>query len=218
MIVRYYDTQRYPFISEITNFFKVSSLENIHAERRDLLPEKKLNFDTESITDFHSSYYARQKEGWAKLENTYMSFIKEVIEPIIGEPIICQDMPTFRVHLPGEKAIHKWHYDSDIDHRHPDGEINFQIALTMMTKDNATWCETSPGAEDYFPMVLMPGQFLQFNGNKCTHGNKENKSSASRVSLDFRVLPLSVYDEYSAKSSLNSNKKFVVGGYYREVS
>lgn len=217
MIVRYYDTAKYPFISEISGFFKVSSLDRIHIDRKDLLPEAKLNFNTESITDFHSIYYTKQREGWQSLEEAYMDFISDVIEPIIGEPIICQDMPTFRVHLPGEKAIHKWHYDSDEDHRHPEGEINFQIALTAMTKENATWCETSPGTEDFFPMVLMPGQFLQFNGNKCRHGNKENTSNLSRVSLDFRVIPLSVYDEHSAQSSVNANKKFVVGGYYREV-
>jgi hypothetical protein len=217
MIVRYYDIKKYPFISEITNFFNVSSLEKIHDERKDLLPKSKLNFNTESITDFHSSYYAEQREGWQSLKDTYMAFIKDIIEPVVGEPIICQNMPTFRVQLPGEKAIHKWHYDSDDDHRHPIGEINFQIALTMMTKENATWCETAPRAEDFFPMVLMPGQFLQFDGNKCRHGNKENTSNVSRVSLDFRVLPLSVYDEHSAKSSLNANKKFIIGGYYKEV-
>ena len=217
MIVRYYDIVKYPFISEITRFFGVTELSQIHKQRVDLLPEQKLNFETESVTDFHRTYYEKQRSGWKALENSYMSFIQEVIEPIVGEKIICQDMPTFRVQLPGEKAIHKWHYDSDDDHHHPDGEINFQIPLTMMTKENATWCETSPGASDFIPMILMPGQFLQFNGNKCRHGNKENTSGISRVSLDFRVLPLAVYDEYTASTSLNSKKKFIVGGYYREL-
>ena len=38
------------------------------------------------------------------------------------------------------------------------------------------------------------GQYCMFNGNKCTHGNKPNKTSLTRVSFDFRVIPISKYN------------------------
>ncbi|MEZ0375114.1 MAG: hypothetical protein ACAI44_38870 [Candidatus Sericytochromatia bacterium] len=189
-IVRYYDIQKYPFISLVCEVFGVKDLSLLHLERQDLLPSAELSFDNESKTGFHSSYYARQNNGWPGMRETYRNFVADLIGPWLGEPVYFQAMPTFRIHLPEQKAIHKWHYDSDSDHGHPLGELNYQIALTPMLPESATWCETRPRAEDFFPMVLLPGQFLQFNGNLCTHGNKKNTSGKTRVSLDFRVLPL----------------------------
>ena len=181
MIVRYYDTEKYPFIALISNVFNVSDLSMLHILRKDLSPERDLCFENESTTDFHKTYYEKQNAGWPELEETYRNFVKQVIRPVASEDFIYQYMPSVRFHLPNQKAIHKWHYDSDSDHRHPDGEINFQVALTEMNDSNATWCETAPGAKDYRPMVMLPGQFLQFDGNKCTHGNKLNESGKTRV-------------------------------------
>jgi hypothetical protein len=216
MLVRYYDTEKYAFISEIKKVFGVSDLHYLHEERKDLMPGYSLTFENESTTNFHKAYYAKQNSGWPELESTYKEFVRNVVIPIVGEDCVYQYMPSVRFHLPDQKAIHKWHYDSDKDHRHPVGEINFQIAITEMNEINATWCESSPGAGDYRPMVMLPGQFLQFDGNKCVHGNKSNTSGKTRVSLDFRVSPRSVYNQNAGNISVSSGKKFVVGEYYRE--
>ena len=117
------------------------------------------------------------------------------------------------------KAINKWHYDADKDHRHPDGEINIQIPLTVMYDSSATWIESIPGLKDFAPMEMFPEQFAIFYGNKCMHGNKTNETGLTRVSLDFRIINKAVLKEQETKlqSSATINTKFAVGGYYEEI-
>ena len=66
------------------------------------------------------------------------------------------------MHLPDKKAVNKWHYDSDDDHRHPEGEINFQIALTDSLDTQAMWIESVPGLRDFFPVNLKENQFVLY--------------------------------------------------------
>jgi hypothetical protein len=37
------------------------------------------------------------------------------------------------------------------------------------------------------------GEFLRFNGNKCTHFTTANDTGQTRVSFDFRAIPLTLY-------------------------
>ena len=128
--------------------------------------------------------------------------------------VVYQAFPSFRVHIPNDQAIHKWHHDSDENHNHPDWEINFQVALTKMWDSNAMWLESVPGLGDFKPVEMEVGDYTIFYGNKCAHGNKENKTGKTRVSIDFRVLPYDKYDESSAKNSATAGTKFVIGQYY----
>ena len=65
---------------------------------------------------------------------------------------------------------------------------------------------------------MKQGQFSIFYGNKCKHGNKCNNTTATRVSLDFRVMPLSKYLLNLSKGSIGESaiaeRKFEPGGYY----
>ena len=106
---------------------------------------------------------------------------------------------------------------ADKDHQHPDGEINFQIALTEMKKTYCTWVEPVPGCNYYVPLEMSPGEFYIFNGNKCTHGNKNNISELTRISLDFRVIPVSALKENKTLNKTATTKvSFAPGGYYKE--
>ena len=125
-----------------------------------------------------------------------------------------QITPSFRVHLPNNKAVSLWHYDSDPEHKHPDGEINFQIPLTRAFGTNAMWIESSPGNKNFAPIEMEHGQYAQFDGNKCTHGNKVNDTEITRISFDFRVLPFSKYDSNYEKTTGDLGKRFVIGQYY----
>ena len=133
---------------------------------------------------------------------------------MFGKSFVYQAFPSFRVHIPNDQAIHKWHHDSDEHHNHPDWEINFQVALTKMWDSNAMWLESVPGLGDFKPVEMEVGDYTIFYGNKCAHGNKENKTGKTRVSMDFRVLPYDKYDESSAKNSATAGTKFVIGHYY----
>lgn len=212
-----FDQKKYQFKELIQNLYDEENLEKIHITKPDLLPNKILDFSNEAHTHFHKIFYKKLNDSWPNFFKIYNNFIKFEITKLIDEPFIYQYTPSFRVQLPNDQAIHKWHYDSDKDHNHPDGEINFCIAITEMKNTTAIWAETKPGKKNFQPMEINYGEFYNFNGNKCTHGNKKNISNKVRISLDFRVLPKSKYKENYSKTSVANKKKFIIGEYYREL-
>ena len=217
-IIITYDTSNYNFCREVEKIFNVpqGELHNLHDLRSELMPTDSLNFDNETRTDFHSTFYrALNSDKGGDIKVAYEMFIKNVVAPLFGRSFVYQAFPSFRVHIPNDQAIHKWHYDSDEDHNHPDWEINFQIPMTEMWDSNAMWLESVPGLGDFAPLEMSVGEFAIFCGNKCVHGNKKNETGQTRVSMDFRVLPYDKYDESSAKSSATASRKFVLGDYYK---
>lgn len=217
MTIKSYNPELYRFSDIVAKVFGVKDLSELHKERTDLLPKEKLVFENESRTDFHTLFYQKMNGNeLLELEESFKLFLSNEVLPLFDEDILHQYMPSFRVHLPGDQAIHKWHYDSDEDHRHPDWEINFQIPLTNSFDTQATWIESVPGLKDFKPMNLEVGQFSIFDGNRCMHGNKENDTDKTRVSFDFRVVPSSRYNN-NLKESVTTSKKFKEGEYYRRI-
>jgi ectoine hydroxylase-related dioxygenase (phytanoyl-CoA dioxygenase family) len=210
-----YNTNKYPFRKLIEDLYNVQDLNKIHLTRSELLPEEKLNFNNEASTNFHKLFYNKLNNNWEEFIETYENFIRDEISKIIVEPFLYQYLPSYRLQLPQDQAIHKWHYDSDKDHKHPDGEINFCLAITQMKNTTAIWSESEPGIKDFKPLEIDYGEFFQFNGNKCTHGNKVNISENSRISLDFRILPFQKYYPEQNNISVSNKKKFEIGGYYK---
>jgi len=212
-----YDKEIYKFTQEVEKIFNVSDLSLLHKHRHEMYPDYELGFHNEVKTDYHKEFYSvlNDEAKNHELRKSYDLFIRNVVSPFFQDSFCYQAFPSFRVHLPDKKAVNKWHYDSDDDHRHPEGEINFQIALTNSLDTQAMWIESVPGLGDFFPVNLKANQFVIFNGNKCTHGNKPNETDLTRVSMDFRVLPIDRYDPASNRSSAEKGNKFIVGGYYR---
>ncbi len=207
-----YNTENYQFREIICDLFECKDLEKIHVNRSDLMPEHKLNHNNESSTAFHKKFYDFIREN-KKFKENYNYFIKKEISVLFKEEIIFQRLPGFRIHLKNSKAINKWHSDGDEDHRHPKGEINFMLAITECLDNNTTWVETVPGKNDFSPLNMDYGEFYMFNGNECLHGNKFNDSDNTRISFDFRIIPLSKYNENNSSSN-TTNQKFAVGEYY----
>ena len=215
-----YDTSNYRFSEILAKFFNVSCLSKLHVERKDLIPKEELKFENETKTALHKAFYARYHHGWPELENAYRSFVENEIKKIYSKEFIFQTFPSIRFHLPQDRAIHVWHYDSDGDHRHPDWEINFHLALTNILDTQSVWVESVPGLEDYRPMEMNYGEFYAFNGNKSRHGNKVNLTDQTRVSFDFRIMPMERYksiDQSLVKNSATSKKKFTIGSYYSKL-
>jgi len=210
-----YDVNKYHFKELLQKLYQVNELEKLHIERSDLLPSEELKFENEASTKFHKVFYDQLNNNWKEFKNAYESFIKNEITNFFDEPFAYQYLPSYRVQIPNERAIHKWHFDSDDDHKHPNGEINFCLAITKMKDTTAIWAETSPGKKDFFPMEIDYGQYFNFNGNKCTHGNKKNLTENIRISFDFRVMPKSKYNIKNPNVSVTNKKKFIIGGYYR---
>ena len=130
----------------------------------------------------------------------YRRWVAEVVVPLVGDPlgVVFQCPPTLRVVLPcaGGRANIGPHKDSSYPGHEP-SEINFWVPMTPVSGSNTLWLESRPGKGDYRPMELGPGQALRFNGMQCMHHTLPNRTAATRVSFDLRVIPRSFWrDEY----------------------
>ena len=224
-IIRDYNINKYNISTLLEDLFEVEDLSKLHILDPELCAGEwaLVRFENEVKTFFHEKFYSKLREPWTKFIDTYNEFVKNEVSPLIKEPFAYQKTPSFRVQVPNNKAVSLWHTDSDEQHLHPVGELNFILPATKTFASNATWTETSPGAGDFQPMEMEYGQFVQFNGNQCAHGNKVNKTGSTRVSFDFRIMPLSNYNpdqwDLEARASARNaagttTKQFLIGDYY----
>jgi len=215
-----YNTDKYRFRELVSELFQVDDLEKIHEDKSDWVRDeyKKLNVHNENTTDFHEIFYKRLNDNWTELYKSYDDFIHTEIVPIFNEKFHYQYLPSFRIHLTyNNQAIHTWHSDSDQLHKHPKGEINIWIPLTKCYGTNTMWIESEPFKLDFKPLEGDYGNFWTNEGNVCMHGNKPNVTNMTRISLDFRIMPLSKYDPNFEEASNDKLKKFLLGGYYKEL-
>jgi hypothetical protein len=211
-----FDKEKYDLYNEVTELFGYN-LNQAH-----LHSEKKYELFTELGKDSHTIYHRKFYDkidcfgGWPSFVNKYNSFIEEVILPYLGlDEALVQVYPCFRVQLPDNVAVVVNHYDSDENHKHPYGEINFIYALTDMFDTNTVKVEKMPRSGEFISMEMERGDCISFNGNKCEHHNEINKTGKTRMSFDFRVLPLNYYNENYSKKSVTTSQKYIEGGYYR---
>lgn len=167
----------------------------------------------DSSTVFHKAFYDKYREGWEQMEQLYYDFICDHIAPSLVEDFLYQKFPTFRVHLPGNIAVGRFHFDAEFGH--PQGEINYIIPFTNSSDTGSVWIESEKGKGDFKAIDLNIGELVQFNGNQLTHGNKVNETGETRVSMDFRILPISMYNEGQIGESMTRKTKFIEGEYYK---
>lgn len=159
----------------------------------------------------------------------YDTFVRECILPLLhaeAEAAGCdtrvsneyyyQCFPCTRVVRPGEFSIG---IHSDCNYGFHPGNINFYLPLTSIWGTNSLVLESSPGVEDWHTLELDYGEVQRFHGSVCGHFTPENTTSATRVSLDFRVLPGCVYESlhdqyisepgYYVKSQKNASGEWV---------
>ena len=183
-------------------------------EKYDLFTE----IGKDSHTVYHRKFYQKIDEGWEEFSHAYDNFVQKIILPYLGlEEALVQKFPSFRVQLPNNVAVVVDHYDSDENHHHPFGEINFIYALTDMFDTNTVYVEKMPRSKNYLPILLKRGECISFNGNLCSHHNKINKTGVTRMSFDFRIMPLNYYQENYNSLSVTKKMKYVDGGYYKRV-
>ena len=213
-----YPVEVYNFTNLLKDLYGVESLELLHESLTSeySIPDgiDGLGYDTASV--FHRRLYDKLGSGWEEIESLYKKFILEVVKPLFPQEdkLIYQAFPSYRIQYPDNKAITTVHTDSDKDHQHPTGEINFIIPLTEMRDSSAPWVESFPGAGDHSPMEGCPKDLFMWYGNKCSHFNKTNKTGKTRISFDFRVMPSKFYDPTHEACSVTKGKRFVIGEYY----
>lgn len=218
-----FDNNKYDFVSEVENLFNypLNKLHEIRTKEYKLF--NKLGKDCES--EFHQKFYKKYNNGWDEVVNLYNLFVKEYVIPIChnisGETEFAyQKFPSFRVQMPNNLSVSKFHTDSDELHKHPKGEINFVVPLTKMYDTNTIWVQNSNNAEFFNPINAEVNNLICWNFNKLLHGNQINKTDDTRVSFDFRVLPISKYNDYINNydsdniKTVSNNLNFKIGSYY----
>ena len=202
-----YDVHKYRFPEIIRSWLGVDRLDEIH---------KGVEYDvftreTDQSTEFHRRLY----EIGDDFDNVYRSFLADAVRPFIGEDLIYQRIPSFRIHLPDNVAVGEFHRDRD--YAHGEGEINFWLPVTPAWDTNSIWIESREGAEDFRPYDVHVGQVLVFDGVNLAHGNRLNETGKTRVSFDFRVIPRSQYRPRHDAQSINMGVRFEIGGYFDEL-
>lgn len=223
-----YDIKKYPFRDVVCEILEVDDLKTIHKIHYDE------NYKRENYlkgvggalqeTYFHKKFY-ENKENFLKI---YRSFIKDVISKSFEESILYQSTPTFRIqahdsvsvigldHTEQSKQLGIEGLHRDEDYNHSDEEMNFFLPFVDTNSQNTVWAESEPDKGDYSPFLLKYGEVKMWRGAKLMHGNVVNMSGESRVSVDFRVLPISKFKDDKSKT-LTKKITFEVGGYWEKV-
>ena len=212
-----YNPDDYKFTKIVTDLFEIE-LNNLHTKAENTY-ELFTTVGKDSNTEFHKCFYKYLNDNGNEIKEEYTKFINNVVLPFLDlEEVLVQKFPSFRVQLPNNLAVVINHYDSDNIHQHPTGEINFIHALTDMYDTNTVYVEKMPLLDEYEPILLKAGETICFNGNKCKHHNKINNTGKTRVSWDFRVLPLNYYKEDNIGRTASTNKKYIENSYYQRYT
>jgi hypothetical protein len=143
----------------------------------------------------HAWNFDRSPE-WRAFMELYKSFVEDWVMPQVGNvPILYQRKPILRVVLPGSVRPTAMHCDAD--YYHSANELNFWVPLSAVSGSNSLWSESAPGRGDFAPFLGGPGQAIRFYGNRCRHYTTSNAAEedggTTRVSFDFRVIPLHLF-------------------------
>lgn len=209
-----YNNEDYDFRKYARDCFKIQNLEDVHINNPKY--EKFTEFKKDVQTWYHKKFYNYlDSEKGEEMKVLYDKLIKEIILPYLNlKEALVQKFPSFRVQLPENVAVAKKHNDHSLGH--PIGEINFTYTFTDMKDSTSILIEKMPRINKYIKIEANENSIVSFNANLCIHYNEINTTGKTRMSMDFRVLPLEYLPEKDS-SSHTSNMKFVDGGYYKLV-
>ena len=185
-----YDTKKYPFREIVSNMLEINNnrLEDLHLlENYGLLSREQ-----DQKTKWHKKYYDKFQTEFL---STYLKLVKEIKERFEYKEII-------------------WHKDKTYEHNAT--EVNFWMPFVNTNVFNSIWTESSEDKGDYKPYLVNYGEILVFSGANLYHGNKNNESNDTRVSVDFRLVDPNKFTPNS-KGSINTNTAFDIGGYFEKL-
>lgn len=211
-----YNTIKYNFKEQIKDVLNTQTLSFIHLND-DFIYNKKFERKNDQSTHYHQKFYQYARSS--SFQNLYKDFIVEVVKPEFDETVIYQTIPTFRLHFPGNVAVGEFHRDRDYRDSNWSKrvqELNFFLPFTDAKNTNTIWVESEEGKEDFLPIEAKFGELVMWDGTNLLHGNKTNEEKTTRISVDFRVMPISRY-EPSQHGSINTATKFELGEYYSKI-
>jgi hypothetical protein len=200
-----YNTSRIDFVTPIKSALGLEKGEELH-EKFEL--DDVVTRETDSTSAIHRRYY--ENIGSTDFQDQYRRFVHEVVAGLVNGPLIVQKVPSFRAHLPGNKAVGEYHRDRDFGHQA--GAINFWVPVTDAYGTNSVHVARSEG-DTPTPINVNLGEVLVFDAVNLLHGNELNTTGSTRVSFDFRVIPEKDYVE-SQEFSVNTMSRLAIGSYY----
>tara|TARA_Y100000817_G_scaffold225460_1_gene178431 strand:- start:467 stop:1120 length:654 start_codon:yes stop_codon:yes gene_type:complete len=209
-----YDSSKFPFKETVQKMMDVDQLDMIHEIFE--FPEK-LEIIKDQNTILHDKFYEEmKKDEFTSLYRDFVSNFVSNLEIFRDEQILYQTYPSFRIHQPNNIAVGQYHKDSDFGHN--THEMNFWLPFTNAWDTNSVWIG-DPDSDDHVCMEVNYGQVANFDGANSLHGNKDNLTGKSRLSIDFRIFPLKFYNqqEQEQTQTLTQKKKFVIGEYWSEL-
>lgn len=209
-----YDTTNYNFVSILQNIYQ---LDNLSELCKDKIIDKVCSFETDSQKPEIYKFY--QSPLFEQFVEEYDKFIKNEMRAIFPNEkfIVYQKSPTYRVHEKNNLSVGEWHRDSQDKYFHYVNIINFYLPFTELTETNTIWmCKNihDNTNEDIEPILINQNQFTSNYFAHVLHGNKLNTSNKTRLSIDFRIIPGSLYNESDMNNYSSSNRKLKVGDYY----
>lgn len=210
-----YNNDNYDFRKYARECFDIEKLDEVHINNPKY--ERFTEFKKDVQTWYHKKFYKYlDSERGNEMKKLYDKLIKEVILPYLNlSKALVQKFPSFRVQLPNNVAVAKKHNDNSLGH--PIGEINFTYTFTDMKNSTAILIEKMPRMKEYVKIESEENNIISFNANLCEHYNEINDTEKTRMSMDFRILPLNYLPKNDVRSH-TSNMKFVDGGYYNLIS
>jgi hypothetical protein len=207
-IKKSYNTSNYKFRECISDLFKTEDLCKIHeTEKCDF---GILNIENDQGTSFHKTFYDKMRKG--PFLDLYYRFVKSEILPQFNESILYQKIPTFRIQVPENLGVAEFHKDKE--YSHSPHEVNIFLPFTDAIGNNTIWSETYEDLSDFSPMDTLYGEYFIWDGANLKHGNKINDTGKTRISIDFRVMPYSKYDESEIKETITMKTKIKIGDYF----
>jgi hypothetical protein len=237
-----FDIEKYSFYKIIKNYYEDYFKQNITLDELHKLLTSNLITESDKdkynrilsfgINDrdciFNKIFYKYYDDS-TELKDMYYRFIKEYIKPTYfpnENKIVVQKTPNIRIHFPETTAIGKLQSDpnnlyvgihSDSDFGHSVNEINFILPITNMYDTNSIYFEPFPNSDitydKYLNVKLNNNELGIYYFSRCKHFNKINKTSKTRISFDFRIIPYSQY-YLSDNKTVTSNTKLVIGDYF----
>lgn len=209
-----YSTEKYDFACLLRDWLEVDQLKKLHSHKKyELFSREK-----DQSSKWHKTFYEKVRNDDSFFE-LYESFLLDIVKPRYGEEIVYQRIPTFRAHLSGNIAVGEYHKDKFYRKKEWAElvkETNYYLPFTDTNESNTIWSESEEDKEDFAPMLLKYGECMEWDGSNLMHGNKVNDSDETRVSVDFRVMPRSIYVD-STHTSINTKIPFRIGGYYEVI-
>ncbi len=200
-----YDAKKFDFGEPLRRIYGTEDLGTLKPD----VPLDVLTWETDQATAFHAKFYDAFE---SQVQDLYRRFVASFAPEVLGTTDFCfQRVPTFRVHFPGNVAVGSFHTDGD--YNHGQGEVNFWVPFTQTWDSNSVWIERDLGAGDHRPAELSPGEVLVFDAVNWSHGNKINETGRTRVSFDFRCIPLADYQP-TEKRTVDAGRGLWIGEYF----